>query len=58
MKFDAVQMTKLVHKPGPAQQDFEWGGSSMSQILLLFVFFGRGEGGGGQRHATLGKLGF
>ena len=28
---------------GPAQQDFEWGGSSVSQIL----FFGGGGGGGG-----------
>ena len=56
VKFDAVQMTKLVHKPGPAQQDFEWGGSSMSQILLLFVFFGRGEGGGGAEACYPGKI--
>ena len=33
---------------GPAQQDFEWGGSSVSQVLLLLLFFlGRGGGGGG-----------
>ena len=29
---------------GPAQQDFEWGGLSVSQI---FFFFWRGGGGGG-----------
>ena len=30
-------------KPGPAQQDFEWGGSSVSQV---FFFFFSGGGGG------------
>ena len=39
---------------GPAQQDFEWGGLSVSQIFFL----GGGGGGGERRHATLGKLGF
>ena len=38
---------------GPAQQDFEWGGSSVSQI-----FFVGGGGGGERRNAILGKLGF
>ena len=32
------------HLSGPAQQDFEWGGSSVSQI---FFWGGGGEGGGG-----------
>ena len=40
--------------PGPAQQDFEWGGSSVSQIF----FVGGGGGGGERRNAILGKLGF
>ena len=45
---------------GPAQQDFEWGGLSVSQIFFFFFLGGGGggEGLGEQRHATLGKLGF
>ena len=35
---------------GPAQQDFEWGGSSVSQVLLLLFFF---LGGGGGREGKL-----
>ena len=49
---------------GPAQQDFEWGGLSVSQILFFFFWEGRGGGGGGggagrgeRRRVTLGKLG-
>ena len=42
--------------PGPAQQDFEWGGSNVSEIF--FFFWGGGGGWWEWRHATLGKLGF
>ena len=43
-----VSVIKLYQssKAGPAQQDFEWGGSSVSQILFLFCFFLGGGGGG------------
>ena len=43
------------YKSGPAQQDFEWGGLKREPDFFL----GGGRGGGGeQRHAALGKLGF
>ena len=43
--------------PGPAQQDFEWGGSSVSQILFLFcLFFWEGGGGGGAEVYYPGKI--
>ena len=38
---------------GPAQQDFEWGGLSVSQIF--FFFFG-GGGGGGAEACYPGKI--
>ena len=34
-------MTTMLMHTGPAQQDFEWGGSSVSQIFFV------GGGGGG-----------
>ena len=53
--------TKVYRKPtdtgllsGPAQQDFEWGGSSVSQIFFFF-FFG-GGGGRGAEACYPGKI--
>ena len=37
----------LLELPGPAQQDFDWGGLNVSQLLFFFFFFGGGGGGGG-----------
>ena len=36
---------------GPAQQDFEWGGSSVSQSFFFFFF-----GGGGAEACYPGKI--
>ena len=38
-----VDSAVCVVNTGPAQQDFEWGGLSVSQ---MFFFFGGGGGGG------------
>ena len=41
---------------GPAQQEFEWGGLSVSQIFFFFFFLGGGGGGGGAEACYPGKI--
>ena len=54
--FGDVQRQSHLYMAGPAQQDFECGCSSVSEVFCFVFFFG-GGGGGGAEACYPGKIG-